>query len=338
MTAPHNPSSQLANQVLLGVGVGGAVLYVARKTLFANRTPVVVPDVTEPPAEVVPVPDPVYAQSVGSSGIIGAYSGPTAAPYYYNGATIPSGTGTGTIDTGTGSGTGSTGGSGSTGTGTTTGTGTGTTTGNDDDGLAWGAVIGGDEFNYTGAPNPALWGVYSGDDPNGGVRSPANVKVTGGTCLFSGNGGMAYHGPGTSRKTYRSKCRIRMSGSKGHPVLIWWPDNDAWPSGGEDDYMETDLNSSGYGAFIHHPNQNSAGAQYGAPRWNGDHTQWHIVAFERSTTTVTCWVDGVKWYSVSVSSTNGPPPGPMHPTIQLDQETSSDARFEIDYLRLYAAP
>jgi len=129
---------------------------------------------------------------------------------------------------------------------------------------------------------------------------------------------------------------MRASGTKGHPVLIWWPDSDKWPSGGEDDYMEMDL-GGGFGAFIHHPNQNSPGAQHHAS-WGGDPKQWHTIAFERSSTATTCWMDGAKVYSFSVADTNGPPPGPMHPTIQLDQTTSADARFEIDYLRLYASP
>lgn len=309
-------SKETTEGIVAAVAMGGAALFVGHK-LFTKPDPtlVAVPSATQPPTQIIPIPSGSGFSYAGPQLSTSPFDNPITIPV----TKPPAGTG----DGGTGTGTGSTPPPGN--------------PGPDDDGLAWGAAIGGDEFNYSGAPNSAMWGVYSGPDPNGGTRSPNNVSVNNGTCTFTGNGGIAYHGPGASRKTYRSKCKARMSGARGHPVLIWWPDNDAWPVGGEDDYMETDLNSNGVGAFIHHPNQNSGGEQ-SSGHWNGDHTQWHIYAFERSATQVTGWVDGVKFFSFTVAETNGGPPGNMHPTIQLDQETSSDARFEIDYLRIYAAP
>jgi hypothetical protein len=46
--------------------------------------------------------------------------------------------------------------------------------------LDWGTPTAGDEFNYTGAPDPSKWSVYkSAGHAGNGIRSPQQVTVDG---------------------------------------------------------------------------------------------------------------------------------------------------------------
>jgi hypothetical protein len=157
---------------------------------------------------------------------------------------------------------------------------------------------------------------------------------------------MMYLGPGGSRKTYRSEARAKMyntgqgNGKQYHPVLLWWPDNGQWPVGGEDDYMETDIGDPSLNVFIHHPNQGSGSAQSSVTK-TLDLTQWHNYAIERSAQGIKGWIDGAQWFNFTLAETNGQVPGPMSPTIQLDSTGDppyKEAKFDVAWLRLYAAP
>lgn len=215
--------------------------------------------------------------------------------------------------------------------------------------LNWGPVINGDEFDYEGAPGPK-WSPYDGPGHAGnGIRSPGAFSVANGIMTIFGDqggttGGAAFND--ASSITYRDEARVRMyatgggSGSQYHPVLIRWPDSDEWPEGGEDDYMETDIGDPGVSTFIHHPNQSSGSAQSHA-EVEVDITQWHNYAIERSDTHITGYLDGKQWFQFTVEETNGQVPGPMHPTFQMDNfggDSHFEAKFEIEWYRIYAAP
>lgn len=216
-------------------------------------------------------------------------------------------------------------------------------------GRSWGPVIAGDEFEYTGSPKAAVWGMYDGAGHDGnGRRTPAAYSVANGVMTCHGDragntGGMAMKWSAT---TYRIEARMRVyntdagSGEQYHPVLIMWPDSDSWPQGGEDDYCEFDVGDREVSAFIHHPNQGSGSEQSSASK-TIDPTQWHNYAFERTAARVTGWIDGVQWFSFSVAETNGPVPGPMHPTIQMDNFGGSshrEANQDVAFVRIYGRP
>jgi hypothetical protein len=219
--------------------------------------------------------------------------------------------------------------------------------------FGWGSVIDGDEFSTGSTPDPVKWSLYNGAGHGGnGLRVPSAWSVANGilTCtgLANGNtGGMAWHGGGRgSSVTYRDEARVRLyntasdSGSQYHPVLIRWPNSDVWPQGGEDDYMETNIGSTGVQAFIHWPNQSSGSAQSSASK-TIDITQWHNYAIERSSTGIKGFIDGVQWFSFTLAQTNGQVPGPMHPTIQLDNfggTTHRVAKMDVAWYRMYNSP
>lgn len=214
----------------------------------------------------------------------------------------------------------------------------------------WGAVQGGDEFNDASF---AKWGRYNGAGHNGnGRRVPSAFTIESGVLVCTGlqngdAGGMAYTAGGVgSAKLYRDEARMRVfatgagSGSQYHPVLIRWPDSDSWPQGGEDDYVEFNVGDSGVQWFIHRPNQGDGGNQASGSKAL-DPTQWHNYAIERSSAGVKIFIDGQQLANYSMSSLNGQVPGPMHPTIQLDNFGGSShkvARMEVKYYRIYSPP
>ena len=247
---------------------------------------------------------------------------------------------------------GATTGGGSTG-GTGGSPGTGSTGGatNSDDGveaaklLGWGPVVDGDEFAYVGAPN-SRWGVYDGPGNGGnGTRTPAAFNVANGilTCTGDANGntgGMAFD---RDQKYYRIEWRIRAysinpkgSGRRYHPVLILWPTSDEWPQGGEYDFAEYDCDSGLYEAFLHIPGNDGSAQEYVKRQF--DISQWHNVAFEWRSNGITGWLNGQQVFDFPGFKQ---PPGPMHPTIQLDANYDSGlepARFEAMFCRIYAPP
>lgn len=128
-------------------------------------------------------------------------------------------------------------------------------------------------------------------------------------------------------------------GSQYHPVLIMWPDSDQWPQGGEDDYVEFDVGMAGVETFIHHPNTSSVDQHFASKAI--DPTVFHNYAIERGPARVKGWIDGVEWFNWSVAELNGQVPGPMHPTIQLDNFGGSEhrpANQDVAWIRIYGRP
>lgn len=84
----------------------------------------------------------------------------------------------------------------------------------------WGNPIAGDEFNYTGAPAAATWGVSSGAGYGGnGRRLPAQVTVDGsklvGRGLANGDSWAIKHGFSQQYGRWEVRCRSYMTGSGG---------------------------------------------------------------------------------------------------------------------------
>jgi hypothetical protein len=244
---------------------------------------------------------------------------------------------------------------GSTGSGGGTGTGSTGGSGNADDGveaaklLGWGSVIDGDEFTYTGPPN-SRWDMYDGPGHDGnGTRDPEAYNVANGILTCTGTsggstGGMAFNG--RSSKYWRLEWRVRLysinpqgSGHRYHGVLILWPDSDAWPQGGEDDFYENDAEDGKFTAYIHIPGNDPGGQHAFEGIRPLDLQNWHNIAFERARTGVTCWIDGQQVFKITDPEIQVP--GPLHVTHQLDNFFGSGmepAKFEAQWLRIYNAP
>jgi hypothetical protein len=242
---------------------------------------------------------------------------------------------------------GSAGGGGSTGTGSTGGA------SNADDGveaaklLGWGAPLSdSDEFNYTGAPNPALWSLYDGPGHAGnGTRDPGAFNVANGllTCTGTAGGSTGGMSHTRSQKYMRVEWRVRAysinkngSGHRYHAVLIDWPTDDLWPQGGEFDFYEIDVDSGLYEAYLHIPG-NDGSAQEHATR-AADLSQFHNIAFEWSKNGCAGWLDGQQVFNFPGFKQ---PPGPMQLTYQLDNFFGSGmepAKFEAMWCRIYTPP
>jgi hypothetical protein len=215
--------------------------------------------------------------------------------------------------------------------------------------LNWGAVIDGDEFQYSGPPN-SRWSMYDGPGHDGnGTRDPEAYNVANGILTCTGTaggstGGMAFMG--RSSKYWRLEWRVRLysinpqgSGHRYHGVLILWPDSDQWPQGGEDDFYENLADAGTFTAYIHIPGNDPGGQHAFEDIRPLDLQNWHNVAFERSRTGVTGWIDGQQVFKVTDS--NIQVPGPLHITTQLDSFYPSGmepAKMEHQWLRIYNPP
>ena len=124
------------------------------------------------------------------------------------------------------------------------------------------------------------------------------------------------------------------NGSSPHPVLILWPGDGQWTS--ELDFFETNLGSS-VGGFLHcisNPSQNC----YVLPSNSVDYSQWHIYGFAWTSSGMTGYIDGTKWWSSSnISSFE--PLADSNLTIQLDNLSGSTpvkpGEMDIDWAHMY---
>lgn len=212
----------------------------------------------------------------------------------------------------------------------------------------WGSVIFRDEFDYTGRPDPAKWGLYDGPGHGGnGRRSPSAFNVHDGMMTITGLANGTSGGTACKHRTgrgYRCEIRARVyntanNGSRRyHPVLILWPDNNQWPEGAEYDFMECNEGSGEFGLFMHLPNHSPYRQDHES--FDLDIENWHNYACEWNPTarTLKAYVDGEQIYSGSGRVADAP--GPMHLTIQLDNfgNTNRDAKFDIAWVRIYERP
>lgn len=208
----------------------------------------------------------------------------------------------------------------------------------------WGAPIGGDEFNYVGAPNSSIWSVYSSAGHAGnGVRSPGQITVDGSVLQITGlpdgtTGGMSDRDRGRTYGRWEARMRVNARAPEYHPVLILWPDQGRVNANNcaEMDYSESTSDTSRARFFLHY---SCSGAQATASQ-SLDMTQWHNYAIEWTPTHVIGYLDGQEWFrDTDVSQV---PDDPAHQTIQLDwfpdATTTTQSWMQVDWVRRYAAP
>jgi hypothetical protein len=222
--------------------------------------------------------------------------------------------------------------------------------------LGWGAPLGSsDEFEYTGAPVSAKWGVYNGPGHDGnGVRSPARVTVANGKMVLTGlaNGDSAglEHRFDQQYGRWEVRCRsfvnATSNGNDYHPVLIIWPTSGNWPEDGEYDFLENGTPGAQTAeSYIHYPHPANVSVQQEHFTKSGvDLSQFHNFAIEWTPNGITTWIDGVQWFTVSGgggpngrSDIQDMPSG--HLTVQLDNfdgTNQTPATFEVEWVRVYS--
>ncbi len=219
----------------------------------------------------------------------------------------------------------------------------------------WGVPLSSsDEFGYTGAPNSSKWSVYNGPGHAGnGLRSPSRVTVNGTSMVLTGLAGSANtaglaHKTSLTQMRVEVRCRSSVTGSTGtddyHVVLILWPEDDAWPEGGEIDFLEVGTpGAADAEAYWHYPSLDGNNTQEHFTKAGVDLGQWHNYAVELSSSGIVSWIDGVEWSRKSGGATSKrraiqDVPGPMQLTVQLDAFSSSGLRasqMELDWVRVY---
>lgn len=210
----------------------------------------------------------------------------------------------------------------------------------------WGAVVSGDEFNYSGAPDAQKWSVYDSPGHAGnGLRKPSAITVSNGALRIDGDaqgttGGMSAKFDKGLGKYGRWESRMRTSirDPQYHPVMILWPDSNNWPCDGEIDFAEGTKDTTQIGFYNHY----SCSNQQTTAKRVIDTTQWHNYAVEWSESAVIGYIDGVEWFRDENSAHQ--PPGTMHQTIQLDwfpgdgSGAPKPSWLEVDWARYYGKP
>jgi hypothetical protein len=162
-----------------------------------------------------------------------------------------------------------------------------------------------DRFDSGGIP--AHWGLYDGPYGSGpgNCAVPSHATVFGGVLHmlmryeWSGECGAAWytagmqvaeaHGGIDQRVTVR--FRVVRSGAASHfiiPMRIHGDDS-PWPTGGEEDYCESDV-LSGCETFLHHGEDNSQVSE----GFGLDLSQWHVVRFQRRDHVVSAFIDDMR--------------------------------------------
>lgn len=204
-----------------------------------------------------------------------------------------------------------------------------------------------DEFNTPGSVDPAKWfnsvdGCMPGNASHG-MRCPQDAQVVAGGFLREtgeANGNTGWLASSTDQKYGKWEARMRISpvsggGDRYHPVLLLWPKSGKWPQDGEYDYTEVNIGDSVDTAFIHHPANTVIQDHYTSSGL--DLTQWHDYAVQWTPQAITGYIDGVQWFSDTNSSAQAP--GPMHATIQLDNNSGTNmmpATMDVDYFHVWS--
>lgn len=218
----------------------------------------------------------------------------------------------------------------------------------------WGKPIKTEQFNYTGAPKSADWGLYDGPGHSGnGTRDPNRVTVDGTKMVGTGlNNGASF---GMNHRFYQQygKWEVRMrcfetgtviSGNRYHVVLIVWPESGAWPEDGEYDFVELSIpGQSDLEAFMHFPHDADQPVQQRFFSKPGVGTgEWHNYALEWTPNELVGYVDGVEWFRTSGGASSirkniqDMPSGGL--TIQLDNfdgTNQTPAQVEVDWVNVY---
>lgn len=204
---------------------------------------------------------------------------------------------------------------------------------------SWGAVVTGDEFNYTGVPDAGKWSVYnSAGHAGNGLRSPGQVSVNGTEMVMKGTADGTTAGMSAkfaNQKYGRWEARMKGNGdNEYHMVGILWPTSENWPCDGEVDYAETTGRWDVINFFHHYSCENKQ-TSTSKPL---DVTQYHNYAVDWSPSGIVGYVDGVKWFEDNDPTHQ--PPGAMRQTLQLDwfpdTTTNGAAEMRTDWVRVYA--
>lgn len=205
----------------------------------------------------------------------------------------------------------------------------------------WGAVVAGDEFSKTGAPDSTKWSVFKGTGHAGkGVRSPQAWSVANGVATVSGNsagttGGMSAKFAQQKYGKWETRMRTSARDPKYHPVLILWPNNNTSPNCAEIDYAEGSTNTTQIKFFLHYACGGSNFQTTAAKTI--DTTQWHNYAVEWTPAGITGYIDGVKTFS-DTNRAHLPSVG-MHQTLQLDWfpdgSATKPSQMQVDWVRVY---
>lgn len=208
----------------------------------------------------------------------------------------------------------------------------------------WGAPLDGDEFNYSGPPNPEKWSVYNGDGHAGqGLRRPAAFSVSGSYVRITGDshgttGGMsARFDKGVVYGRWETRMRVPKRDPEYHPVLIVYPlgKRDATVNYQEIDYAESTKDPKVVKFFLHYKDKSTTSSA----QKTLDMTQWHNYAVDWAPGRITGYVDGVKWFEDTTASHQ--PTAPSKSTIQLDWfpdgSSTSTSVMDVDWARYYRA-
>ncbi|MGY3320858.1 glycoside hydrolase family 16 protein [Arthrobacter sp. TE12232] len=205
----------------------------------------------------------------------------------------------------------------------------------------WGAVVAGDEFSNTGAPDSTKWSVFNGTGHAGkGLRSPQAWSVANGVATVSGNsagttGGMSAKFAQQKYGKWETRMRTNARDPKYHPVLILWPNNNTSPNCAEIDYAEGSTNTAQIKFFLHYACSGSNFQTTAATTI--DTTQWHNYAVEWTPGGITGYIDGVKTFS-DTNPAHLPSVG-MHQTLQLDWfpdgSATKPSQMQVDWVRVY---
>ncbi|WP_051468193.1 glycoside hydrolase family 16 protein [Actinomadura oligospora] len=219
----------------------------------------------------------------------------------------------------------------------------------------WGKPVASDDFRARRLDRRA-WEIYDGPGQGGkGRRSPRAVSVRKGVLTLTGRpngmtGGAAWKRG--SQRTGRWEARVRMSRSCAsyHPVLLLWPTRARGGvapkgGGGEVDWLEVADNGTRQKAefFLHYgPTRKDRRI---AGQVHVDLTRWHAFAVEWTSTWVSGFVDGRRWFHTT--RRYALPRGRMGQTIQLDWfpedarrtargiKGNAPATLQVDWIRMY---
>ncbi|WP_235978454.1 MULTISPECIES: polysaccharide lyase family 7 protein [Streptomyces] len=217
-----------------------------------------------------------------------------------------------------------------------------------------------DEFDYTGAVDPAKWATPSGEvggtegcwegHAGNGRRCAKNSTVADGMLTMRGeaNGDTGWLRQKRDAQYGRWEIRSRSenTGSSGglyHALHLIWPTEGNRLENGEYDWVEySDPDAQCLTAFLHYP-ESPSDKKERRDLCPVDMNEWHNFAFEWTAEALVGYVDGAEWFRLSggADSDRGDiqsmPSG--HLNIQLDNFTGDGglrpAVFEVDWVRVY---
>ena len=200
----------------------------------------------------------------------------------------------------------------------------------------WGATSRADDFS--GPSSLSNWQIYDGPGHNGnGRRTPDAISVRDSALTIKGDakgnsGGMAWS-PGQYYGRWEVCAKSSPAADAYHALLLLWPDDDDWPSGGEIDFMEVvDPTRRGSEFWLHYGPDDKR--EFG--NLHVDATQWHSWAVEWTPWRIAAFVDGDMWWETT--NVAHFPPRRMHLCIQLDNtggDTGTGTSMSVDWARQY---